>query len=385
MPITHGVEVRVQPINITPVGVSLPIAVVGLASSGTAQNNKLALVKSQGDALTLFGQHSGTDTIPRSLEILQRYGCTCLIGLKIPVGGTSAQTETNILGGINATTGDKEGLEALRDCQSQLNVTPAIILVPGFNSAAIITKALAIASDIGAICLFNFTVGETVATVTTARGGNTGLGTKHQRLGVCFPHLKNSVNNTVLEPLSTHWAGLIAKTDAEKSFGWSADNQQLVGVSAPELNMSFSTSDESADTEKLFDLGVLTINSDEESGKLVTWGTRSANFPAVTDASSYLNIVRVRDRIGRLSRLRANKFLGYTSNAPSALLLETSLNNLLDDLRSGNYPAITDGRAKWIQEQSDLSAGKWVHQVQFTPLYPTEFISVSIELVSQVS
>lgn len=382
MPIDYGLSF-LQATSSSLVGVAMtPIAVVGTAATGTALPNKLYRVRSVTEALDLFGAHQSGVTIPRTLEILTRYGCGNIIVVKVPAGADAAATETAVIGGTDGTTGDRTGLQLLRDTYSQLGTMPEVILTPSFNSAAIVTAALAVAATQGALYIANFTANMTVADAVAARATATALGTKNGRLIPAFTHLKQTADPTILEPLATHVAAVIARLDYETNYGRSPGSQPLRGVTAPDINLSMSYTDETADTEKLADVGVMTINRQNTS--LVTWGHRNALYMGTPqnkeDTLTFINAVRINDRLPKFLGERAQKFLDLPSNYRTARLLEESFDSGLSvEVSKG---AISFGKSTFQLAESDLSKGQLKYLIEVAPIPPTRLINIDTVLSS---
>lgn len=360
-----------------------PIAVVGTAATGTATNNKLYRVRSLTEALDLFGAHQSGVTIPRTLEILLRYGCGNILVVKVPAGADAAATEAALIGGVDGTTGDRTGLQLFRDSYSQLGVSPEIILTPSFNSPGVVTAALAVAASQKSLYIANFTANLTVADALATRATATGLGSKDRRLIPAFVHLKQTADPTILEPLATHIAGVVARLDYETgNYGRSPGSQPLRGVTAPDINLSMSYTDETADTERLADVGVMTVN--RQGASLVTWGHRNASYMGTVqnqeDVLTFINAIRVNDRLPLLLSDRAQKFLDLPSNYRTAMLLEESFDSgLSQEVARG---AIARASATFKPDESDFAKGDLKYSISASPIPPTRLIRFDTYLSS---
>lgn len=384
MPIDYGLIFSQATSSAVPGVANTPIAVVGTATTGTAVNNRLYQVTNAADALTLFGTQAAGATIPRCLEVLQRYGCGNILVVRVAVGADAAATETNLIGGVDGVTGARTGLQLLRDSYSQLGFTPDIILTPTFSSAAVVTAALAVAASQRAIYIANFTANSLVADALAARATNTGLGTKDKRLIATFPHLKRSSDNTILETVSSHLAGVIARLDYDANYGRSPGNQLLRGVNATDINMSLSYTDEASDTERLADVGIVTVN--RQQADLVSWGHRNGSFASQAqsgDLLTFINSVRVQDRVTNLLEYRAQKFLDLPSNRRTATLLEESFNSALSiEQSTGAIAALPGTGATFLEAQSDYPTGRLKYSISIAPFPPTRLIDITTYLTS---
>lgn len=375
MPLNHGVVINYVPVTTSGIslsGATEPIAVVGVAQSGSAVPGALYLINSSSEGQAAFGSHAPGDTIPRTLDILYRYGCTNIVGLEVAKGADDTATATAIVA----------ALDTLLTARSVLGISPRIILVPGFATTAVIDKAIAVALALKAIAILQFPTTDTVATVTTARNGSTGMGLKNPRLVVCFPSLKNAVTPTIIEPLATHVAGAIAYQSAQKGLGSSIDNFALQGVSGTDIPFSTSWIDENADSEKMYDLGVVTVN--QRDGTWVIWGDKNASYPIDPGTSNSILAVRLRDVIAENLYAIAQPWLGSSGELGFALSLRSSMQSYLNSLMMGDVAALSGGTVELDMDASNFTPTEgeinWVYNVSMTAIGSAGLITLSVEV-----
>lgn len=362
MPITHGI-VTSSAIGAGNLPVKVTVAIVGLAPSGTV--NQLTLLTSQSQALATYGTATATEKMPDSIAILQRYGVGQIVALRVATGANATENATNVAA----------GLALIPNAYAQLGVKPDIIISPGFPTDAVIAAGIAAAKKIGAVYVAGFAPGTTVAQAITARTSTTtGLGTKDSSFIPVYPALKQTADPAIIETMASHFAGVMARTEHRFNYGLSPSNQPLLGVSAPEIAMSLSYADETADNEALNDVGVVTINRSPEG--LVTWGNRNSSYMtsnAINDLFTYINVIRVRNRIQRLIDERAAKFLGQPSNAATARLMQESFNSLLSSeraLKPGGY-------ATFKEADSNYSLGRLAYRIDVPVYVPVEVVDIA--------
>lgn len=130
----HGVEVVTVASGPRPVQTirSAIIGLVGtapLADAGKFPLNKPVLVNSRG-GMTGIG---ATGTLPKALTgIFDQFGPFVVV-VRVDEGADEAETIANIIGGINVGTGEREGIQALRDAQAEVGVTPMLLIAPGYT------------------------------------------------------------------------------------------------------------------------------------------------------------------------------------------------------------------------------------------------------------
>lgn len=361
MTLNTGITVNLASTDSVFLGQDLPIAVLGSCSTGTLATNTLARISSSSQAESLLGGGTETDTLPKTVKLLQRQGYNCgnLLVMKV-------ENEAGL------TT----GLASLSTALATVGESPNIIIFPEFNSAAVVQAAIDICEKIRAIALVDINAATMVSDAIAARDGSMGVGVKHSRVIVCYPHLQHSEDNTVLEPLSPHLAGVLANLETK---GHSPLNKPVYEVSGTEIPMTLSLSDETADNEKLTDAGITTVNIDPE-GNYVIWGARNSNYTEnETDPLSFTNAVRIRDEVARKFLIRQSKMLGDPSDFATAELLTESYRQELSKMtRDG---AIAGYKAIQIdEEKTDYAAQSIWHYVEFYPKLPAELIGVTLAM-----
>ena len=138
----HGVEIveiddGARPIQTAAASI---IGIVGTAPRADAAafpiNTPVLVANSRTLAAKLLAQPAGEDgdgTLPDALDsIFDQAGATVVV-VRVEKGETDAETLANVLGGVNAVTGQYEGVHALLAAESVLGVKPRILLAPGFT------------------------------------------------------------------------------------------------------------------------------------------------------------------------------------------------------------------------------------------------------------
>lgn len=363
--LNRGVVIT-REISGTPLSLNLPIAVVGVAESGSLTVDTPTVIATESEVETKIGTHADGDTLPRAIETLQSYGCGNLVVVRVTKGVDDDATATNI----------KAGLDTLTTAFSKLGVRPELILTPEFS---FVDKALEVAKKIEAIYLANFNAATSVADAITARGTSTGMGTKDYRFIPCFPYLERQADPTILDPLATHVAGVLAQLNAT-NYGLSPGNRVLKGVTNPDVAMEFSLGDEASDNEKLNDRGVMTIL--RTTDELRSWGSRNGIYPDTTDISSFINAIRVAGIIEEKLRDRARKFLDEPSEESTGRLINESFSRLLAEEKAKN--AIADYTVEFLVDKSNFDAGQLYFKVAIAPFTPVELVSIQSQLTLEI-
>lgn len=178
----HGVEVLDIDSGSRPIQTvkSSVIGIVGTAPNADATkfplNTPTLIAGSRLEASYLDTVGTGEGTLPAALDaIFDQIGAVVIV-IRVEEGDTDAETLANIIGGTNATTGQYEGVQALRAAEAVTGYAPRILCVPGFTGSRV-------QGGVTAITMTAQGSGYTSApTVAITGGGGTGA-TAHAVLG----------------------------------------------------------------------------------------------------------------------------------------------------------------------------------------------------------
>lgn len=136
----HGVEVLDIDSGSRPIQTvkSSVIGIVGTAPDADASafplNVPTLIAGSRLEASKLDMVGNGAGTLPKALDaILDQIGAVVIV-IRVEEGETDAETLANVIGGVNASTGQYEGVQALLAAESVTGYAPRILCVPGFTS-----------------------------------------------------------------------------------------------------------------------------------------------------------------------------------------------------------------------------------------------------------
>lgn len=135
----HGVEVIDIDAGPRPISTvrSSVIGMVGTAPNADADafplNTPVLIAGSRREAANLDLIGTGEGTLPRAVDSVFDQAGAVIVVVRVEEGETDAETLANILGGVNAGTGQYEGVHALLAAESVVGVRPRILCVPGFT------------------------------------------------------------------------------------------------------------------------------------------------------------------------------------------------------------------------------------------------------------
>lgn len=277
-PFLHGVEVLQIDGGIRPIRTasSSVIGIVGTAPAADANLfplNTPVLVAGPRAAASL-----GSDgTLQDAYTAVYQQGAAEAVVVRVDEGADAAATLANVTGDPVLQT----GLWALEASQSVLNMTPRILVAPGFASTApgdpaspVITNLIALAEKSRAVVIADGpNTNESDAKIDRGLWGS-------DRLFIVDPAVTVFDTATALyetRPASAYVAGLIAKRDIERGFWWSPSNQIINGISGTARPVSFNLNSALTEANRMNEAEVATIIRDDG---FRLWGNRSTTADA---------------------------------------------------------------------------------------------------------
>lgn len=461
----HGVEV----IEID--GGSRPIAtvrasiigIVGTAPSADPAafplNTPVLIAGSRREAALLDTIGTGLGTLPGAVDTILDQTGAIIVVVRVDEGESAPETLANVLGGIDANTGEYQGVHGFLAADSVLGFAPRILIAPGFTSTRSSDGIVTVVTSAGGtgytdgvhqltvtgtgtgahlnatvaggivtgVSILNPGTGYTAAptlampagagagtgaTFTTTRGtvGNAVLaeliGVAESLRAVVFADGPNTNDAAaiayagdfgsdrvmVIDPkvlktagdgsLVTEWpsavfAGVQAKSDAERGWWWSVSNQEINGIQGTARAIAFKMGDASSRANLLNESKVSTII---RLDGFRTWGNRSLSSDPKWQ---FLCVRRTADIIA--DSLQAAHLWavdrGITKNYITDVV--EGVNNYLRYLT--NLGAILGGSC-WadpdLNTPDQIAQGKVYFDFDFSAVYPAEHITFRSHLVN---
>jgi phage tail sheath protein FI len=383
----HGVEVieindGARPIKTVKSSV---IGLVGTAPQGPV-NIPTLILGSRAKAAEIFGENNDANkdyTIPKALDgIFDQAGAmVVVINVADPANPAHLTTgvldpaniiDADVVGGVDGATGQYKGVHALLSANTELAVTPRILIAPNFthnmpsgNANPVVSELLGIAENLRAIIIADLP--NTNDTDAIDYVGDFGSA----RVFAVYPWVKvlDTLGAIVEEPSSARVAGLIVKSDNERGFWWSPSNlviNGIVGISKP---IDFVLGDVNSKANYLNENNITTII--QESGFRL-WGNRTLS---ADPKWSFLQARRTADMIND-SLLKAHLW-AVDRNITKTYIEDVleGVNNYLRYLK--NIGAIIGGTAfadPELNTPDQIAQGKVTFEFDFTPPYPAEHI-----------
>lgn len=387
MPATflHGVEVIEIDAGPRPIQTvkSSVIGIIGTApdadDAAFPLNTPVIIAGSRKEAAKLDTTGAGRGTLPIALDgIFDQIGAVVIV-VRVDEGATETDTMANIIGGVNAATGQFEGTHALVGAESVTGFSPRILLAPGFThqrpeglANPVLAELLGIAERLRAVVIADGP--NTTDTAAYTAAGDFGS----DRIYLVDPWHKVMAGGEIIDtPPSPRVAGLIAKIDNDTGFWASPSNAPINGIVGTSRAIDFKLGDPNARANLLNAQKVATTI--RQNGFRL-WGNRT-----LTNDSkwAFLCVRRTADIIND-SLLRAHLWAvdrGITKTYVQDV--EEGVNAYLRDLVA--LGAILGGVC-WadpdLNSAANIQQGKVFFNFDFSPIYPAEHLTFRSHLVN---
>jgi len=356
----HGVEVQEITGGPRPIK-TVSSSVIGLVGTGITSTdfplNTPVLVTSPTGLSTKLG---ATSYLAKAIEAIYKQTGAVVVVVRVA-------TATDVAGSISLLT----GVHALRKAQSELNVTPRLIVAEGAYATTTIDDVQDVANDLRAVAIAGLV--SSVAAIDTATEASAWVTANgNDRIYGIWPAVNGG------EDPAPYVAGVMARIDNERGFWWSPSNNEIFGIEKIDKAVDFVLGDTSS-LANVLNLG--NVATFIRSGGFRLWGNQTGS----TDIKyQFVNVRRTADLIFD-SLQRAH--LWAVDRLISKTYLEDvteSVNAYLASLK--NQGAILGGKC-WadpdLNSPANIQLGKVYFNFDFTPPYPAEHITFRGELTNE--
>lgn len=341
-------------------------------------NTPVLVAGNRGEAAKLDSVGDRNGSLLNALDgIFDQIGAVVIV-VRVAEGASEADTLANVVGGVNATSGQYEGAHALLGAESEVGFAPRILCAPGFthqrDGAAnpVVAEFVGIAERLRAVIIADGPNTTDAAVITYRDDWGS------DRVFVVDPWVKVFRDGVTLnEPASGRVAGLIAKSDNDRGFWWSPSNLPINGIVGTSRNVDFKLGDSASRANLLNEAEVATIIR-QDGFRL--WGNRST---AADPKWAFLSVRRTADIINE-SLQRAHLW------AVDRNITKTYVEDVVDSVNAYlrtlvSQGAILGGRC-WpdpdLNTPENISLGKVYFNFDFTAPYPAEHITFRSQLVN---
>lgn len=285
----------------------------------------------------------------------------------------------DIIGGVDATTGDYEGLELVDKVFPKFGLVPGMILAPGWSddpevAAVMVAKASNINSHFKCIALVD--VPEEVEKYSDVSEWKNQNNFIYERQVVCWPKIKLGTKEF---HLSTQLAGVMCKVDSQNDDVpyVSPSNKSIQANGAVANGKEVALGPEQA--AYLNGQGVVTALN--FIGGWRAWGNRTGAYPSMTDVKdTFIPIRRMFDWIGNTLVLTFWQKVDYPITRRLVETIVDSANIWLNGLAARQF--ILGGRVEFNRDENpttDLIDGIIRFHVYVTPPAPAREIDFIVE------
>ncbi|MEO3480548.1 phage tail sheath C-terminal domain-containing protein [Phaeobacter sp. CAU 1743] len=392
----HGVEVieidsGPRPIRTISTGV---IGIVGTAPGADPEafplNTPVLIAGSRREAaaLDVTVDSTGGGTLPGALDGIFDQAGAVVICVRVDEGVDEGETMANIIGGVNATNGQLEGVHALVGAESVVGHAPRILCAPGWThqrpedegnpgtyfANPVVAELEGIADRIAAVIIADGP--NTTDAAAQLYAGDWGTSS---RIYVIDPWVKvlNAAGDIVDEPASARVAGVIARTDNDDGFWVSPSNKGIFGIIGTSRPVDFKLGDISSRANLLNENDVATIIR-QDGYRL--WGNR---VPTADPKWQFLCVRRTADVLNE-SIQRSHMW------AVDRGITKTYLEDVVEGVNGFIANLVAQGAILggecWsdpdLNNAASVQNGQVWFNFDFTPVYPAERVTFRSHLVN---
>ncbi|MBU3035450.1 phage tail sheath C-terminal domain-containing protein [Tritonibacter mobilis] len=392
----HGVEVLEidsgpRPIRTISTGV---IGIVGTAPGADADafplDTPVLIAGSRREAARLDTTEDGTGggTLPGALDGIMDQAGAVVICVRVEEGADEGETLANIIGGVNANTGQLEGVHALVGAESVVGHAPRILCAPGWTHQRPEDEGNPGTYFANPVVAELEGLADRMAAVVIADGPNTtdaaaqlyaGDWGTTSRIYVVDPWVKvlNTAGDIVDQPASARVAGVIARTDNDQGFWVSPSNKGIFGIIGTSRPVDFKLGDISSRANLLNENDVATIIR-QDGYRL--WGNR---VPTSDPKWQFLCVRRTADVLNE-SIQRAHLW------AVDRGITKTYLEDVVEGVNGFIANLVAQGALLggecWadpdLNNAASIQNGQVWFNFDFTPVYPAERVTFRSHLVN---
>ncbi|MDT0502723.1 MULTISPECIES: phage tail sheath protein [unclassified Halomonas] len=328
------------------------------------------------DVYEALGKAGTTGTLARSLDAIADQAKPLIVVVRVAEGLDEAETKTNVIGGVDATTGKKTGIKALLSAQQSFGIKPRILGVPGHDDADVAAELIGVAQQLRAFAYVSAFGCVTVDEVVMYRE-NFGA----REVMVIWPEFTGfdtTAGETVELSAVARALGLRAKLD--ETVGWhkTLSNVPVNGVSGLSKEVYWDLQNPATDAGVLNAADVTTLIN---QGGFRFWGSRTCDTDGLFPFENYTRTAQV------VADTMAEAYLWAVDKPMHASLVKDIIEGINAKFREWKALGyIIDGNA-WFNEQSNsettLKAGKLYIDYDYTPVPPLENLMFQQRITDQ--
>ena len=328
------------------------------------------------DVYEALGKAGTTGTLARSLDAIADQAKPLIVVVRVAEGADEAETKTNVIGGVDATTGKKTGMKALLSAQQSFGIKPRILGVPELDDADVAAELIGVAQQLRAFAYVSAFGCTTVDEVVMYRE-NFGA----REVMVIWPEFTGfdaTAGESVELSAVARALGLRAQLD--ETVGWhkTLSNVPVNGVSGLSKEVYWDLQNPATDAGVLNAADVTTLIN---QGGFRFWGSRTCDTDGLFPFENYTRTAQV------VADTMAEAHLWAVDKPMHASLVKDIIEGINAKFREWKALGyIIDGNA-WFNEQANsettLKAGKLYIDYDYTPVPPLENLMFQQRITDQ--
>ncbi|MFU1517537.1 phage tail sheath protein [Vreelandella alkaliphila] len=367
----HGVRVVEINEGTRPIR-TVSTAVIGLVATGPAADetafplNTPVLVT---DLYAAMGKAGNGGTLRRTLATIANETRALCVVVRVAEGQDDAATTANIIGGVDAATGQKLGMQALTTAETKFGVKPRILGVPELDNESVASELAGIAQKLRAfayVSAFDCQTKEEAAMYRENFG--------QREVMVLWPNFQAfDVDASETRPLSAVAKALGHRAKLDNDIGWhkTLSNMPVNGVTGITKDLSWDLQDPATDAGYLNAADVTTLIN--KTG-FRFWGSRTCSADPLFAFESYTRTAQV------LADTVAEAHLWAVDRPMHPSLVRDIIEGLNAKFRELTRRGYILGGSAWFDDSLNspevLKSGKLYIDYDYTPVPPLEDLTL---------
>lgn len=367
----HGVRVVEINEGTRPIR-TVSTAVIGLVATGPAADetafplNVPVLVT---DLYAAMGKAGNGGTLRRTLATIANETRALCVVVRVAEGQDDAATTANIIGGVDAATGQKLGMQALTTAETKFGVKPRILGVPELDNESVASELAGIAQKLRAfayVSAFDCQTKEEAAMYRENFG--------QREVMVLWPNFQAfDVDASETRPLSAVAKALGHRAKLDNDIGWhkTLSNMPVNGVTGITKDLSWDLQDPATDAGYLNAADVTTLIN--KTG-FRFWGSRTCSADPLFAFESYTRTAQV------LADTVAEAHLWAVDRPMHPSLVRDIIEGLNAKFRELTRRGYILGGSAWFDDSLNspevLKSGKLYIDYDYTPVPPLEDLTL---------
>lgn len=367
----HGVRVVEINEGTRPIR-TVSTAVIGLVATGPAADetafplNVPVLVT---DLYAAMGKAGNGGTLRRTLATIANETRALCVVVRVAEGQDDAATTANIIGGVDAATGQKLGMQALTTAETKFGVKPRILGVPELDNESVASELAGIAQKLRAfayVSAFDCQTKEEAAMYRENFG--------QREVMVLWPNFQAfDVDASETRPLSAVAKALGHRAKLDNDIGWhkTLSNMPVNGVTGITKDLSWDLQDPATDAGYLNAADVTTLIN--KTG-FRFWGSRTCSADPLFAFESYTRTAQV------LADTVAEAHLWAVDKPMHPSLVRDIIEGLNAKFRELTRRGYILGGSAWFDDSLNspevLKSGKLYIDYDYTPVPPLEDLTL---------